>query len=220
MDGAQDPFVKKLLTLHGDKFKLINVNTIAFRCGRKVEEREVQLRIVDEHAPFEPFNWAREYPDAPLPSEAPCDVPFTAFTFSPPLNTSYWAYTFDITIEGEVCEAAFRGEKRWPVEGAAVLRRRIEWENLFGRLSKDPYARFFRDRLGQARMILPERYDILIANETGVLPTCYRWCAHTSRQFVSDKELEGKVAWFMCEDPAQDFVINLEFEDLESLRRR
>ena len=63
----------------------------------------------------------------------------------------------------------------------------------------------------EERIIIPQRHDILIQNKQGILPKCYRLDSNVHQEYIRDKKLASKVAWFNSPDPHQDFSIALSF---------
>jgi len=61
------------------------------------------------------------------------------------------------------------------------------------------------------QIITPQRHDVLIQNKKGMLPKCYRLDSNVHQEFIRDKELASKVAWFNSPDPHKDFSIALSF---------
>jgi hypothetical protein len=139
------------------------------------------------------------------------DAPFTAFAYGPLEGRKNWLYNFDVVIEGQAYDRLIGQAGLCTVDGAAVLRRRLLYEDLRGSPEIRSWRRFFEDTV-LTNAMKPSRYDVLITNDAGELPKCYRLCARTRRVFIPDPELDRKVAWFTSDDPDQDFVIEVDFE--------
>jgi len=139
------------------------------------------------------------------------DVPFTPFRFGPLEAGTDWLYSFDLSIRGAAFESLVGGRKHCSVDGASVLVRSVLHEDLGAFSGDDPWYRFFGDAVLK-RIVRPARYDVIITNDVGRLPACYRLCARTRRQYVQDPQLREKVAWFSSDDPDQDFIIDMTFE--------
>lgn len=135
--------------------------------------------------------------------------PFTPFVFELAKGASHALYSFDITVEGTAFDSLVDVETGCSVDGAAILKSKILNEDL--QICRDTsWKRYFEEHICD-RIVKPKRYDTMITNGLGALPTCYRLCNRTRRELVDDEDLSSRVAWFTSDDPNQDFIIELEF---------
>jgi hypothetical protein len=142
-------------------------------------------------------------------------VPFTPFVFNLPGSAMCSLFSFDISIEGTAFDNLVDLEIGCSVDGAAILKNKILNEDL--PISSDRrWHSYFEEHIC-AGIVKPARYDTMITNGLGALPTCYRLCNRTRRELIEDEHLNRSVAWFTSEDPNQDFIIELEFANESGL---
>jgi hypothetical protein len=142
-------------------------------------------------------------------------TPFTPFVFNLPGSAMCSLFSFDISIEGTAFDNLVDLEIGCSVDGAAILKNKILNEDL--PISSDRrWHSYFEEHIC-AGIVKPARYDTMITNGLGALPTCYRLCNRTRRELIEDEHLNRSVAWFTSEDPNQDFIIELEFANESGL---
>jgi hypothetical protein len=212
LSTGQDPLVDMFKGLYGESFEISKDLEVSLKdvasdkdIGKyRLAPRETGFNVI---APSRCYEGSEgQYLDARGRA-----APFTPIVFGPLEKRKNWLYSFDLTIQGRTFDLLVGTGKRCSVDGASVLARRVIHEDLLGYDTGDPWYRFFTETVCN-RVVKPTRYDVMIVNNVGKLPSCYRLCARVQRQLVQDADWCRKVAWFSSDDPDQDFIVDLAFD--------
>jgi hypothetical protein len=208
MEGQPDPIVHLLSQLYDCSFTPGEIPTANFD-PKRIRGGVSKVALASETTGFELISV--EHQDHSYQRLSEAQIPYTPCVFGPLNGGRDWLYSLDIVIGGSAFDILMDEETGCSVDGAGILKSRILNEDL-PLLTGSPWRDFFEQTIC-AKIVKPNRYDVVITNTTGILPTCCRLCNRTRRELIADRSLAKKVAWFTSDDPDQDFIIELEFQD-------
>lgn len=141
-------------------------------------------------------------------------VPFTSIKVGPfPPNKTMF-YSLDMVVKGSSFNHLLGGSAVPSIKGGGELLSGIKYLDLSFVPENSPWHKFFSQYVDKEEKILrPPTYDIIIQNKRGTLPKCYKIGPNVHLEYIEEKKLFSKVAWFTSDDPKHDFSIDVIFSE-------
>ncbi len=133
------------------------------------------------------------------------EIPYTSIRIAqlPPCQTIF--YSINITVKNNNFDYLIGGIESPSING--TVRELKNYSN--------DWKLFFD--IPEDKILKPLRHDILIQNKYGLRhPKCYRLDSNIYPEYIKDKKLASKVAWFSSPDPQEDFSIEVLFPEKEN----
>lgn len=214
-------FLNFLSRLYGDRFHYdYDKNTIDFYCkpleflvDNLVDNKEhLKDVLFDNKINFNIENILSS--DNMIPDSEEWRVPFTSIKVGPfPPNKTMF-YSLDMVVKGNSFNYLLGGSVVTSIKGGDELLSSIKYIDLSFVPENSQWHKFFNQCINdEEKIVRPHTYDIIIQNKRGTLPKCYKVGPNVHLEYIEEKKLFSRVAWFTSDDPKHDFSIDVIFSE-------